>query len=85
VSSLSRSETVRELARETRADGEGVPHRRDMSLMTTGGGVRTSIIKDAVREAGHDLDDPGVATHLWFRELDIVVIDLRAEEEEEDG
>jgi hypothetical protein len=51
-----------------------------MELFGNGGGVKTSVIKDAVREAGHDPENPGAATHVWFRELDMVVIDLRGEQ-----
>jgi len=53
-----------------------------MSLVSTGGGVRTSVIKDAVDAAGHDPDDPGDSTHYWYRDIDMIVIDLRADGDE---
>lgn len=76
MSSRNRSKTARELARQVRADGDS-PQRREMELFGNSGGVLTSVMKDAVREAGHDPEDPGAARHYWYRDLDIVVIDLK--------
>jgi hypothetical protein len=51
-----------------------------MQLFPNSGGVMTSVMKDAVRSAGHDPDDPGAARHYWYRDLDIVVIDLKGDD-----
>lgn len=82
VSSSNRSKTAKKLARRARADGYVFADRREYPLHGNNGQVITSMLKDAVREAGHDPQDPGCAVHLWFEDLDMVVIDLRAEEGE---
>lgn len=82
MSSSNRSKVARELVQKARADGSLIADRMEYPLHANSGQVITSVFKDAVREAGHDPDDPGTATHLWFRDLDMVVIDLREVEED---
>jgi len=73
-----RSETARRLADEVRADG--FPRRERFELQASGGSVRSCLMKDAVREAGHDPDSPGVGEQYWFESRDMLVIDLRTDE-----
>jgi hypothetical protein len=68
------------IAQQVRADGDLGAYRREYPLHDNGGSVRTAVQKDAVREAGHDPADPGEAVHIWFRELDIIVIDLQQDD-----
>jgi hypothetical protein len=77
VSSRNRSETARQIAQQVRADGDCPTYRREYPLHGNSGQVITSVQKDAVREAGRDPEDPGEATHWWYRDLDIIVIDLK--------
>jgi hypothetical protein len=52
--------------------------REEYSLQSPGGGeqVRSAIQIDAIRDAGRDPEDPGSADQWWFRDLDLVIIDL---------
>jgi hypothetical protein len=75
-----RSQTARRLADQVRA--EGLPRRERFELHSSGRSVRSCLLKDAVREAGHDPEDPDSAEHYWFESLDMIVIDLQTETDE---
>jgi len=62
--------------RVKRLRGLDVPRRRRVSLSDAGGSVRAVVDRDAVRAAGHDLDDPGETTQFVFEEHGLVVLDL---------
>jgi hypothetical protein len=80
VSSQNRSETARQLAQQVRADGDCPTYRREYPLHGNSGQVLTSLQKDAIRQAGRDPENPGEATHWWFADLDMIVIDVSKHE-----
>lgn len=57
----------------------GQPESTRRSLHANAGSIRTTLNKEAVRSAGHDPDDPGATEEHWFKEWDVVVIDLLAD------
>jgi hypothetical protein len=74
----SRSKTAKHLADQARADGQ--PRKERYPLHNVNGGITTAVLKRAVKEAGHDPDDPGGAEHYWYESKDMVVIDLRPDD-----
>lgn len=76
---MSKPERVRTAVQ--RVQEQPLAHHSEYSLQTYGGNqVRSAIQLDAVRDAGRDPADPGTADQWWFRDLDLVVIDLSTEE-----
>jgi len=69
-----RCHIAKQLIGEIRA--EDTLWQEEYSLLPMNGTVRSAIIRDAVREAGHDPDNPGRARQYWFESENMVVIDL---------
>lgn len=74
MGTAERGETAKRLIDDIRADG--YPRRETYSLLPMDGAVRLAVMADAVREAGHDIDDPGSVEQYWFESKDMIVIDL---------
>jgi len=74
MGTAGRCDTAKQLIDQIRADG--YPRQEEFSLLPMSGTVRSAIIRDAVRAAGHDPDNPGRARQYWFESENMVVIDL---------
>jgi len=75
MGTAERSRTAKQLADQVRADGQ--PRKEEYALYDNNGGVRTPVLKDAVRAAGRDPRSPGRAEQYWFEDQDMLVIDLQ--------
>jgi len=69
------SDDIRSEMKRIRDGGE--PDSTVRSLTPNSGSVQTTVDKEAVRAAGHDPAAPGAVQQHWFRDMDIIVIDLR--------
>lgn len=54
----------------------GGPNPQTSSLVRQHESFTTTLLKQACQEAGHSLDDPGSVDQYWFRDQQMLVIDL---------
>lgn len=61
-------------------DGSQFPESGRYSLIRQGGALTATIMADAWRDAGYDIEDPPEVKEYYFEDLGLLVIDLESEE-----
>lgn len=60
-------------------DLNGVPVRDEFSLIPQQQSLTVTVMKDAWKEQGRTLDEPGTVDEYWFEGLGIVLLDFNNE------
>jgi hypothetical protein len=58
---------------------DGFPYRDEMSLIKNDRSLRMTVPNDAWENAGRELDNPGEVDLFWFKDDDILIVDLSNE------